>query len=63
MDRFTGFVRRADAYGFLLSEYESPEDVSLGEVFHMGAGLNEEVSDEEVSAYLRATGQEEVADH
>ena len=30
LDRFTGFVRRADAYGFLLSEYESPEDVSLG---------------------------------
>lgn len=60
LDRFTEFVRRADAYGFLLSEYDSPEDVSLGEVFLMGAGLNEEPSEEEVSAYLRANGQEEI---
>ena len=50
----------ADAYGFLLSEYESPKDVSLGKVFYMGAGLNEEASNDEASAYLKATGQEEI---
>ena len=60
LDRFTEFVRRADAYGFLLSEYESPKDVSLGKVFYMGAGLNEEASNDEASAYLKATGQEEI---
>ena len=57
---FTEFVRRADAYGFLLSEYESPKDVSLGKVFYMGAGLNEEASNDEASAYRKATGQEEI---
>lgn len=60
LDKFTKFIRRADAYGFLLSEYESPKDVSLGEVFYMGAGLSEEASDEEAAAYLKVTGQEEL---
>lgn len=60
LDMFTEFIQRVDAYGFLLSEYGSPQDVSLGEVFYIGAGLNEEAANEEVSAYLSATGQEEV---
>ena len=54
------FISRIDAYGFLLSEYASPEEVSLGQVFYMGAGLFEEPSPEEVAAYLNAAGQEEV---
>lgn len=59
-DEFTEFIQRMDAYGFLMSEYTDPTEVSLGEVFYSGAGLSEELSEEEVNAYLAACDQEEM---
>lgn len=48
-------------YGFLLSEYDRPQDVDLDQVFYTGAGLPvESMSPEEEQAYLKATGQEEI---
>lgn len=60
LDIFTQFIRKADAYGFLLSEYTNPVEVDLGEVFYSGAGLQESMSEEEVTAYLAACNQEEM---
>lgn len=48
-------------YGFLLSEYESPQDINLHELFYTGAGMEcERLSAEEQAAYLKAAGQEEI---
>ncbi len=48
-------------YGFLLSEYNRPQDVDLDQVFYTGAGLPvESMSPEEEQAYLKAIGQEEI---
>ena len=59
-EELTNFVRRWDAYGFLLSEYTIPEEVNLGEVFYSGAGASEDVSSDEIKAYLKACNQEEM---
>ena len=48
-------------YGFLLSEYDRPQDVDLDQVFYTGAGLPvEPMSPEEEQAYLKAIDQEEI---
>ena len=60
LDTFTQFIRKADTYGFLLSEYTNPIEVDLGEVFYSGAGLQKDMSEEEVIAYLAACNQEEI---
>ena len=59
-EELTEFVRRWDAYGFLLSEYIMPVEVNLGEVFYSGAGASEDVSSDEIKAYLKACNQEEM---
>lgn len=60
LDEFTQFVQGRDVYGFLMSEYTAPSEVALGEVFYSGAGFSEELSEEEVNAYLAACDQEEM---
>lgn len=57
---FTEFIQKMENYGFLLSAYDAPEDVDLGEVFYGGAGIDEVMSDEEIAAYLAAYQQEEI---
>lgn len=57
---FTDFIQKMENYGFLLSVYDAPEDVELGEVFYCGAGIDEVMSDEEIAAYLAAYQQEEL---
>lgn len=57
---FTEFIQDMANYGFLLSDYGSAEFVDLGEVFYSGAGIAEEMTEEDVSAYLRETGFEEM---
>lgn len=61
---FTDWINRGDHggnYGFLLSEYDRPQDMDLSQVFYAGAGLDcEPLSPEEQAAYLKETGQEEI---
>lgn len=57
---FTGFIQKTENYGFLLSAYDAPKDVELGEVFYAGAGIEETVTDEDITAYLAACQQEEL---
>lgn len=57
---FSDFIQKMGNYGFLLSEYNAPEQVNLDEVFYSGAGITSEMSQEEVEAYLAYTGQEEI---
>ena len=59
-EELTNFVRGWDAYGFLLSEYTMPVEVNLGEVFYSGAGASEDISSDEIAAYLKACDQEEM---
>lgn len=60
LDELTKFAQGYSTYGFLLSEYDAPEDVELGEVFHTGAGFGEEMTTQEVEAYLKECNQEEL---
>lgn len=60
IEEITEYIRRIDVYGFLCSEYGRPEDVSLTDVFFLGAGLQEQANDEEVAAYLKANDQDEI---
>ncbi len=58
---FTAWMSAEDNYGFLLSEYERPEDIDLSEVFYTGAGLEViSLSEQETAAYLKANAQEEL---
>lgn len=61
LQKFDEWISRQDNYGFLLSVYDTPADVDLGEVFYCGAGIEqEEVTDEEKEAYLHACGWDEI---
>lgn len=60
LDELTKFAQEYSTYGFLLSEYDAPENVELGEVFHNGAGFGEEMTTQEVEAYLKECDQEEL---
>ncbi|MCB7319100.1 YARHG domain-containing protein [Lacrimispora sp. 210928-DFI.3.58] len=54
------YLNRGDNYGFLLSDYDGPQEIDLEEVFYNGAGISREgLSEEETGAYLAAAGQSE----
>lgn len=57
---FTEFIQEMENYGFLLSDYDTPRDVKLEEVFYGGAGFGEWIPEEDVPLYLEATGAEEI---
>lgn len=57
---FTDFIQERENYGFLLSEYDVPEDVNLGELLYGGAGFGEGIPEEDIPLYLAQTQQEEV---
>lgn len=55
---FTSFVNSNENYGFLLSEYDSPNQVDLNQVLYSGAGMEtESLSAEEEKAYLEAVNE------
>lgn len=60
IDDFTEFIQDMSNYGFIRSEYESCEYVDLGEVFYSGAGIGEEMTEDDIAAFLKETGQEEM---
>lgn len=54
---FQEYLNQAGHYGFLLSEYQSPEYINLDEVFYSGAGLEQAPMNEaESTAFLQAIG-------
>lgn len=57
--RWSEFLCQADCYGFLMSNYSTPLDANLSEVFYSGAGVGESPSEEALSDYLDAMGFEE----
>ena len=58
---FEQYLNQADNYGFLLSEYKTPEYLDLNEVFYSGAGLEQSaMTGEERDALLNAVGQTEI---
>lgn len=58
---FEQYLNQADNYGFLLSEYKTPEYLDLNEVFYSGAGLEQyAMTGEERDAFLNAVGQTEI---
>ena len=58
---FEQYLNQADNYGFLLSEYTTPEYLNLNEVFYSGAGLEQSaMTGEERDAFLNAVGQTEI---
>ena len=44
---FEKYLNRIDNYGFLMSDYGSPEYINLNEVFYSGAGLEQSPLTEE----------------
>ncbi|MBS5630230.1 MAG: YARHG domain-containing protein [Clostridiales bacterium] len=58
---FEQYLNQADNYGFLLSEYKTPEYLNLNEVFYSGAGLEQSaMTGEERDAFLNAVGQTDI---
>ncbi len=57
---FTDFIQKTENYGFLLSDYDEPQDVDLNQVFYTGAGIGEGIPEEDLLQYLAAAGQEEL---
>lgn len=61
LQQFSDYVNQNENYGFLLSVYDTPADIVLDELFYSGAGMDtERVDDEEIAAYLKETGDEEL---
>lgn len=60
LQAFADYVNERENYGFLLSVYDTPADVDLGEVFYNGAGIGRAPSEEEKAEYLAVTGEEEI---
>lgn len=57
LNDFTDFFQSIENYGFLLSEYTTPIDVNLNEVFYCGAGFTAyDLSDDVKAAYEQETG-------
>ena len=58
---FEEYLNRIDNYGFLMSDYKSPEYINLNEVFYSGAGLEQSpLTEEEREMYLKTVGQPEL---
>lgn len=58
---FEKYLNRIDNYGFLMSDYGSPEYINLNEVFYSGAGLEQSpLTEEEREVYLKTVGQPEL---
>lgn len=57
LEYFQEYLNRGSHYGFLLSEYRSPEYINLDEVFYSGAGLEQSpMKEAERAAFLQAIG-------
>lgn len=56
---YTKWLNQTDNYGFLLSDWETPEKLNLLEVFYSGAGISRQATEEQKKLYLKQTGQEE----
>lgn len=58
---FDELIQKSGNYGFLLSVYDTPADADLNEIFYNGLGAKqEEITEEEEQAYLKAIGQSEL---
>lgn len=60
MLEYTDWVQEPSNYGFLLSEWQSPEQINLFEVFYNGAGISREGTEEEKQAFLDRHGWERI---
>lgn len=60
MKYFSDFIQDIENYGFVLSEYDSPDYIDFSQVFYNGAGCSESMTDEDIQAYLQVTGEEEL---
>ena len=61
---FEEYLNRADNYGFLLSDYRSPEYINLDEVFYSGAGLEQpQLTEDERDMYLETVGARALYGH
>ena len=57
------FINEPGNCGFLLSVYETAQELDAEKIFYAGAGIDfEEPSEEEIEAYLEETGEEEAQD-
>lgn len=58
--QYTAWLQEYGNYGFLLSDWSVPEEISLWEVCYSGAGISESPTQEQIDSYLARTGQEEL---
>lgn len=55
------YFSQQENYGFLLSDYRTPEDINLDELLYSGAGMEQRaLTEEERQAFLKAAGQTEL---
>lgn len=53
------FLSHDECYGFLMSDYSTPLEADLGQVFYNGAGAGRAPAEEMLNEYLKANGYEE----
>ena len=53
------FLSGVECYGFLMSDYSTPLEADLGQVFYTGAGAGERPEEETLNDYLKANDFEE----
>lgn len=57
---YTEWLNQQDNYGFLLSDWNTPEKINLLEVFYNGAGISQQATEEQIQIYLHQNEQEEI---
>lgn len=60
LEEYTEWIRENGNYGFLLSEWDCPEQIDLMQVFYGGAGIGGTGTQEQKEAFLARYGQEEI---
>lgn len=60
LTEYTEWLNQWDNYGFLLSDWNTPEQINLLEVFYNGAGISQQATEEQIQIYLKQEGQEEL---
>lgn len=61
LQEWSRYVNRWDKNGFLLSYYDTPEEIDLNELFYNGCGVNQrELSDKEREQYLELSEMDEI---
>ncbi len=53
LEEYSKYFQGWDTYGFLMSSYDDVRDADLGEVFYLGAGISEKLTEDEEEKFVQ----------